>query len=242
MSFKLQAGRQVAGSLADPARAMSIEVKICGLRDEAALDVALAGGADYVGFVFFARSPRNILPQTARSLADKARGKAKIVALFVDPDDALVAEVVETVSPDILQLHGTETPARVAEIARRFGRPVMKAVAVAGARDVQAALAYVGSADRILFDAKAAQADTDALPGGNGVAFDWHALAGLEGRIDYMLAGGLTPGNVAEAILITGARAVDVSSGVESRPGEKDPDLIRRFIHAAKTAKQTPDA
>ncbi len=240
MSFKLQAGWQVAGSLSDPARAMTIEVKICGLRDEAALDVALAAGADYVGFVFFARSPRNILPQAARILADKARGKAKVVALFVDPDDALVAEVVETVSPDILQLHGTETPARVAEIARRFGRPVMKAVAVAGARDVQAALAYVGSADRILFDAKAAQDDTDALPGGNGVAFDWRALAGLEGRIDYMLAGGLTPGNVAEAILLTGARAVDVSSGVETRPGEKDPDLIRRFIHAAKTAKQTP--
>ena len=219
---------------------MTIEVKICGLRDEAALDAALAGGADYVGFVFFARSPRNILPQAARTLADKARGKAKVVALFVDPDDALVAEVVETVSPDILQLHGAETPARVAEIARRFGRPVMKAVAVAGAQDVQAALAYVGSADRILFDAKAPEDDAGALPGGNGVAFDWQALAGLEGRIDYMLAGGLTPGNVAEAILITGARAVDVSSGVESRPGEKDPDLIRRFIHAAKTAKQTP--
>jgi phosphoribosylanthranilate isomerase len=232
MSFKLQAGW--------PARAMTIEVKICGLRDEGALDAALAGGADYVGFVFFARSPRNILPQAARSLADKARGKAKVVALFVDPDDALLAEVIETVSPDIVQLHGAETPARVAEIAQRFGLPVMKAVPVAGARDVQAALTYVDSADRILFDAKAPEDDAGALPGGNGVAFDWQALAGLEGRIDYMLAGGLDPGNVAEAIRSTGARAVDVSSGVESRPGEKDPDLIRRFIHAAKTAKQTP--
>jgi phosphoribosylanthranilate isomerase len=219
---------------------MSIEVKICGLRDEAALDAALAAGADYVGFVFFARSPRNILPQAARALADKARGKAKVVALFVDPDDALLAEVVDAVAPDFVQLHGSETPARVAEIAQRFGRPVMKAVAVTGAEDVQAALAYVGSADRILFDAKAPQQDAGALPGGNGVAFDWKALAGLEGRIDYMLAGGLDPGNVAEAIRCTGARAVDVSSGVESRPGEKDPDLIRRFIHAAKTAKQTP--
>ena len=234
MSIQLQA------ELADPARAMTIEVKICGLRDEAALDAALAGGADYVGFVFFARSPRNILPQAARVLADKARGKAKVVALLVDPDDALLAEVVEAVAPDIVQLHGAETPARVAEIAQRFGRPVMKAVAVAGAQDVQAALAYVGSADRILFDAKAPQDDAGALPGGNGVAFDWQALAGLEGRIDYMLAGGLDPGNVADAIRLTGARAVDVSSGVESRPGEKDPDLIRRFIHAAKTAKQTP--
>jgi len=219
---------------------MSIEVKICGLRDEAALDAALAGGADYVGFVFFARSPRNILPQAARMLADKARGKAKVVALLVDPDDALLAEVVEAVAPDIVQLHGAETPARVAEIAQRFGRPVMKAVAVAGVQDVQAALAYVGSADRILFDAKASQ-DACALPGGNGVAFDWQALAGLERRLDYMLAGGLDPGNVADAIRLTGARAVDVSSGVESRPGEKDPDLIRRFIHAAKTAKQTPN-
>jgi len=219
---------------------MSIEVKICGLRDEAALDAALAAGADYVGFVFFARSPRNILPQAARALADKARGKAKVVALFVDPDDALLAEVVGAVAPDFVQLHGAETPARVAEIARRFGRPVMKAVAVAGAEDVQAALAYVGSADRILFDAKASQGDAGALPGGNGVAFDWQALAGLGGRVDYMLAGGLDPGNVADAIRLTGARAVDVSSGVESRPGEKDPDLIRRFIHAAKTAKQTP--
>jgi phosphoribosylanthranilate isomerase len=219
---------------------MSIEVKICGLRDEVALDAALAAGADYVGFVFFARSPRNILPQAARALADKARGKAKVVALFVDPDDALLAEVVGAVAPDFVQLHGAETPARVAEIARRFGRPVMKAVAVAGAEDVQAALAYVGSADRILFDAKASQGDAGALPGGNGVAFDWQALAGLGGRVDYMLAGGLDPGNVADAIRCTGARAVDVSSGVESRPGEKDPDLIRRFIHAAKTAKQTP--
>ena len=220
---------------------MTIEVKICGLRDEAGLDAALAAGADYVGFVFFARSPRNIQPQAARALADKARGKAKVVALFVDPDDALLAGIVDAVAPDIVQLHGAETPARVAEIAQRFCLPVMKAVAVAGARDVQAALAYAGSANRILFDAKAPQDDAGALPGGNGVAFDWQALAGLEGRIDYMLAGGLTPGNVADAIRATGARAVDVSSGVESRPGEKDPDLIRRFIHAAKTAKQTPD-
>ncbi len=176
----------------------------------------------------------------ARALADKARGQAKVVALFVDPDDALLAEVVEAVAPDIIQLHGAELPARVAEIAQRFGRPVMKAVTVAGAADVQAALAYAGKADRILFDAKAPMDDADALPGGNGVAFDWQALVGLEGRIDYMLAGGLTPANVGDAIRSTGARAVDVSSGVESRPGEKDPELIRRFIHAAKTAKQTP--
>jgi phosphoribosylanthranilate isomerase len=218
---------------------MNTEVKICGLRSEAALDAALAAGADYVGFVFYGRSPRNISPDEARVLANRARGKAKVVVLLVDPDDTLLAEVIEAVSPDIVQLHGAETPARVAEIAQRFGLPVMKAVAIAGAADVQAALAYAGKADRILFDAKPPAEDATALPGGNGVAFDWLALAGLEGRIDYMLAGGLNADNVAEAIRATGASAVDVSSGVESRPGEKDPDLIRRFIHAAKTAKQT---
>jgi phosphoribosylanthranilate isomerase len=219
---------------------MTTEVKICGLRTQGALDAALAGGADYVGFVFYERSPRNVAPAEARLLAARARGKAKIVALLVDPDDSLLAEVIDTVAPDILQLHGSETPARVAEIAQLFGRPVMKAVTVAGAADVQAALAYAGKADRILFDAKAPAGDAAVLPGGNGVAFDWQALAGLEGRLDYMLAGGLTPANVGEAIRLTGARAVDVSSGVESGPGEKDAELIRRFIHAAKTAKQTP--
>ena len=219
---------------------MTTEVKICGLRTQGALDAALASGADYVGFVFYERSPRNIAPADARLLAARARGKAKIVALLVDPDDSLLAEVIDTVAPDILQLHGSETPARVAEIAQLFGRPVMKAVPVGSAGDVQAALAYAGKADRILFDAKAPADDAAALPGGNGIAFDWQALAELEGRIDYMLAGGLNADNVAEAIRLTGAHAVDVSSGVESRPGEKDAELIRRFIHAAKTAKQTP--
>lgn len=219
---------------------MTTEVKICGLRTQAALDAALAGGADYVGFVFYERSPRNIDPAAARPLADKARAHAKVVALFVDPDDALLARVIDAVSPDIIQLHGAETPARVAEIAQRFGRPVMKAIAVAGPSDVEAAFAYAGKAERILFDAKAREDAAGALPGGNGVPFDWQVLAGLDGRIDFMLAGGLTPVNVAEAIRSTGARAVDVSSGVESRPGEKDPELIRRFLYAAKTAKQAP--
>ncbi|MCZ7594592.1 MAG: phosphoribosylanthranilate isomerase [Hyphomicrobium sp.] len=219
---------------------MATEVKICGLRSEAALDAALAGGADYVGFVFYAPSPRNIAPNAARALADRARGRAKVVALFVDPDDELLASVIEAVSPDIIQLHGAESPARVSDIARRFGRPVLKAVSVADAKDVEAALAYAGHADRILFDAKLLEGAAGALPGGNGIAFDWQALASLEGRIDFMLAGGLNPANVAEAIRCTGARAVDVSSGVESRPGEKDPDLIRRFLQAAKTVKQSP--
>lgn len=219
---------------------MTTEVKICGLRDEAALDAALDAGADYVGFVFFARSPRNIDPRDARVLADKARGRAKVVVLLVDPTDALLEDVVSAVEPDIIQLHGAETPSRVEEVARRFGRKVMKAVAVGSAADVEAALAYAGKADRILFDAKPLPGEAGSLPGGNGVAFDWQALAGVDGRTDFMLAGGLTPDNVAEAVRLTGARAVDVSSGVESRPGEKDPQLIRRFISAAKTAKQTP--
>ncbi len=219
---------------------MSTEVKICGLRDEAALEAALDAGADYVGFVFFARSPRNIEPAAARALADKARGRAKIVALLVDPDDALLDNVVSAVEPDVIQLHGAETPARVGEVARRFKRKVMKAIPVGNAADVEAALAYADTADRILFDAKPLPGEAGALPGGNGVAFDWQALAGLNGKIDFMLAGGLNPENVAEAVRLTGAPAVDVSSGVESRPGEKDPQLIRRFISAAKTAKQTP--
>jgi phosphoribosylanthranilate isomerase len=216
---------------------MATEVKICGLRSEPALDAALAGGADYVGFVFYPRSPRNIEPAAARALAARARGRSKIVALLVDPDDALLDTVMTTVAPDIVQLHGAETPERVTEIGRRFGKPVMKAVAVASPDDVVGALEYSGHADRILFDAKPLPGET--LPGGNGIAFDWRALAGLEGRVDFMLAGGLTPDNVEEAIRLTGARAVDVSSGVESRPGEKDPELIRRFIQAAKTVKQT---
>jgi phosphoribosylanthranilate isomerase len=219
---------------------MTIEVKICGLRSEAALEAALAGGADYVGFVFYPRSPRNVSPEEARLLAARARGRAKIVALLVDPDDDQLDLVVDAVAPDIIQLHGGETPARVAEVAARARRPVMKAVSVADVGDVEAALAYADTASRILFDARPAQDAHGALPGGNGLAFDWQALAGVGGRIDFMLAGGLTPGNVGEAIRLTGAPAVDVSSGVESRPGEKDPELIRRFLHAAKTAKQTP--
>jgi phosphoribosylanthranilate isomerase len=217
---------------------MTVAVKICGLKTEATLAAALEGGADYVGLVFHAPSPRNVGLAQARKLADAARGRAKIVALMVDPDDARLAEVVAAVEPDVIQLHGVETPERVAAIAERYRRPVLKAVKVASPADAEAALSYGGKADLILFDAKAPESRTDALPGGNGVAFDWRTLAGVRGRIDYMLAGGLTPLNVAEAIRLTGAAAVDVSSGVESSPGEKDCDLIRRFLHAAKTANQ----
>jgi phosphoribosylanthranilate isomerase len=208
------------------------KVKICGLKTEAALDAALAGGADYVGLVFFPPSPRNIAPAAASALAARARGRARIVALLVDPDDALIETVIAAADPDLLQLHGEETPERVAQVRRRWGKPVMKAIKVATAEDAQAAFDYGNAADLILFDARAPQDST--RPGGHGAAFDWRMLDGIKGRLAFMLSGGLTPDNVAEAIRITGATMVDVSSGVESRPGEKDPELIRRFLQAAK--------
>jgi phosphoribosylanthranilate isomerase len=212
--------------------AETTKAKICGLRTEAALEAALAGGADYVGLVFFPPSPRNITPEAAKPLAARARGRAKIVALLVDPDDALIEAVVAAVNPDLLQLHGDETPERVAEVRRRWGKPVMKAIKVATAEDASAAFAYADAVDLILFDARAPKDST--RPGGHGAAFDWSLLDGVKGRLPFMLSGGLTPDNVAEAIRITGAALVDVSSGVESRPGEKDPELIRRFLQAAK--------
>jgi phosphoribosylanthranilate isomerase len=208
------------------------KVKICGLKTEAALEAALAGGADYIGLVFFPPSPRNLAPEAARPLAAKARGRAKVVALMVDPDDALLDAVVGAVDPDLLQLHGEETPQRVAEVRQRWTKPVMKAVKVETAADAEAALAYRGIADLILFDARAPRDST--RPGGNGAPFDWQALGAVKDRVPYMLSGGLTPDNVADAIRITGADIVDVSSGVETRPGEKDPDLIRRFLRAAR--------
>jgi phosphoribosylanthranilate isomerase len=212
--------------------AETTKVKICGLKTEAALEAALAGGADYVGLVFFPPSPRNLAPETARSLAAAARGRARIVALMVDPDDALIETVVASADPDILQLHGEETPERVAEVRGRWGKPVMKAIKVETASDADVALAYKDIADLILFDTRAPKEAT--RPGGNGAPFDWRALAGVKDKVAYMLSGGLTPDNVAEAIRVTGARIVDVSSGVETRAGEKDLELIRRFLRVAK--------
>jgi phosphoribosylanthranilate isomerase len=211
---------------------MSVEVKICGLKTPAALEAALAGGADYVGLVFFPPSPRNVAPETAAALAAKARGRARIVALTVDPDDALLDAIVAAAAPDLIQLHGDETPERVAEIRGRWGRRIIKAVPVETAGDVQEARRYQAVADLVLFDARAPA--TSTRPGGNGAPFDWRSLLGLEDGLPFVLSGGLTPDNVADAIRLTGAAVVDVSSGVESRPGEKDPDLIRRFLRAAK--------
>ena len=216
---------------------MPAEVKICGLKTPEAIDAALEGGADYIGLVFFPRSPRHVDIATGLRLADRARGQAKIVALFVDPEDRALDSIVEKIQPDLIQLHGDESAPRVKEIRRRCGVPVIKAIRVGSAVDVKRAQRYDDAADLILFDAKAPKGAE--LPGGNGLAFDWHALDDVKGRMQFMLSGGLTPANVAEAIRLTGARAVDVSSGVETAPGVKDPELIRRFLMAAKTAKQS---
>lgn len=215
---------------------MAPEVKICGLKTSAAVAAAIAGGADYVGFVFFAKSPRHLDLTTARELAAEARGRAKIVALLVDPSDDDLAGVIGNVAPDIVQLHGSETPDRVAAIRAQTGRAVMKAVKVETAADANEALRYANAADIILFDAKAPMGAP--VPGGNGIAFDWHLLDDVKRRLTrpWMLSGGLNPDNVAAAIRLTGAPAVDVSSGVETRPGEKSVELIGRFLSAAKTA------
>jgi phosphoribosylanthranilate isomerase len=214
------------------ATAMTTKVKICGVRSEAALEAAIAGGADYVGLVFFAESPRNVSPAEAKALADKARGRARIVALTVDPDDALLDTIASAVAPDLIQLHGEETPERVAAIRRRCGTPVMKAIKVETEGDARQALDYRAAADLVLFDARAPLEST--RPGGNGAPFDWRVLIGIKDEMPFMLSGGLTPDNVADAIRATGAAIVDVSSGVETSPGEKDPELIRRFLRAAK--------
>lgn len=209
----------------------AIAIKICGLSTAPTLDAALEAGADLVGFVHFARSPRHVSLETGRVLSARARGRTERVVLLVDPDDALVAASVEALDPDWIQLHGRETPERVAAIRAATGRRVMKAVGIATRADLDAVAAHAG-ADRLLLDAKAPPGA--ALPGGNGHAFDWDILTGAELPAGTMLSGGLTPETVAEALARTGARAVDVSSGVETQPGEKSPERIAAFIAAAR--------
>lgn len=216
---------------------MNAKVKICGLRTPEALEAALDAGADYFGLVFYGPSPRNVDHGLAHKLAEAGRGRAKSVALLVNPDDDAVRRIVEEVNPDIIQLHGNESPERVAEIKQIAQKPILKAIKVETADDVAQAHAYDSAADVILYDAKAPDDAVDALPGGNGVPFDWMALRGVKGRGSFMLSGGLNPDNVASAIAATGATIVDVSSGVESAPGVKDTDLIRQFIAAAKPGK-----
>jgi len=213
---------------------MTPVVKICGLSTAATLDAALEAGADMVGFVFFPKSPRHIDWATARFLGGQAQGRAKIVALSVDADDDTLKRIVDALSPDLLQLHGSETPARVKQIGELFARPTMKAIGVAARVDLAQAEAYANVADLLLIDAKPPK---DAvLPGGNGRPFDWSLTRDFHAPVPWLLSGGLEPDTVAAAIALSGARGVDVSSGVESAPGVKDPAKIRTFIAAARRA------
>lgn len=214
---------------------MTLDIKICGLRTQETLDAALKNGASHIGFVFFEKSPRNIsLPQAAL-LRDSVNGRAQIVTVTVDADNMLLDEIVYQVKPDLLQLHGAETPRRVAEIRNRYKLPVMKAFAIHNRSDLQNIVPYHGITDRILFDAKAPKGAHQ--PGGNGVSFDWQVLDMLDEGIDYMLSGGLKASNVAEALAMTRARGVDVSSGVETEPGVKDIDLIDSFFAAIRQSR-----
>ena len=213
---------------------MSLIVKICGLSTEETLDAAIDAGADMVGINFFPPSPRFVSLDTGRRLAERARGRADIVALSVDMDDAGLAEIVDALRPDWLQLHGKDSPERTAAVRARFPAKVMKAMHVAVAVDLMRAADYAEAADRILLDATPPKGAT--RPGGLGKPFDWTILRGFRPAKPYLLSGGLTPGNVAEALRISGAPGVDVSSGVETSPGRKDPDLIRAFIAAARRA------
>ena len=212
---------------------MPLSIKICGLKTHEALEVALESGADLVGFVFFAPSPRHLSLEAARVLGQQVQGRAGKVALTVNANDETLYGIVSALKPDMLQLHGNETPERVAVVRSRFGLPVMKALPVAVRADLSPVRLYAKVADRLIFDARAPESAT--RPGGLGKPFDWTLLAGLNVGVPYMLSGGLDAGNVADAIRITGAPGVDVSSGVESSPGVKDPDKIRAFIRAARS-------
>ncbi len=211
---------------------MSLLVKICGLSTPETIDVAIEAGADMVGVVFFAPSPRNVGYELARSLGEQVRGRAQKVALSVDATDDQLAASIEALKPDLLQLHGKETPDRVATVRARFGIPVMKALPIAERADLAPIRLYEKVADRLIFDARAPREAT--RPGGLGQTFDWRLLEDLKLAIPFMLSGGLDAANVAEALRITHAPEVDVSSGVERAPGKKDPDKIVAFIHAAR--------
>ena len=213
---------------------MPVLIKICGLNAAAGLDAALDAGADFVGFVFFAPSPRHVGFEAARALGERVAGRARKVAVSVDANDALLAASVAALQPDLLQLHGRETPERVAVIRSRFRIPVMKALPISDRADLSAVRQYAQVADRLMFDARAPRAAT--RPGGLGMTFDWSVLENLDLAVPFMLSGGLDAGNVAEALRITRAPGLDVSSGVESAPGVKDPALIAAFVARARAA------
>lgn len=219
---------------------MALDIKICGLKTPEAVAAALDGGATHIGFISFPKSPRHITPDAAARLRAAATGRAVAVAVTVDADDETLDEIVKTVRPDMLQLHGGETPERVRFLKARYNLPVMKAFSIREAGDLEAIAPYRGIADRFLFDAKPPKGSE--LPGGNGISFDWNLLAALDADIDYMLSGGLNADNIAEALLKTGAPGIDISSGVECAPGEKDVRLIENFFQAVADANAQPFA
>ena len=215
---------------------MALTVKICGLKTPEALEVALESGADLTGFVFFPPSPRNLGLEAAKLLGAQVKGRAGKVALTVDANDEMLRAIVDALKPDMLQLHGKETPERVATVRSRFGLPVMKALPISERSDLSPIREFANVADRLLFDARPPQDAT--RPGGLGRTFDWTLLKSIDPKINFMLAGGVDAGNVAKALAITNAPGVDVSSGVERAPGEKDLDKIREFIRAARAAER----
>lgn len=213
---------------------MALEAKICGLSTPESVDLAVAEGAAFVGFVFFPRSPRNVSLEQAAALAARVPERVRRVGLVVNADDAFLAALTRQVPLDLLQLHGAETPARVAAIRALTGKAVMKVIHLAEAADLESVAGYLPVADRLMFEAKPPAAMTNALPGGNALAFDWTLLSGRRFDRPWMLAGGLRAENLKEAVATSGARAVDVSSGVESAPGVKDPEKIRDFLRTAR--------
>lgn len=227
-----------AGSPRPPlAERPSPRIKICGLTDPAAVDAAIAAGADMIGLVFFPPSPRNLSLDAGAVLAERARGRAGIVALTVNAEPALLDRIAETVRPTLLQFHGKESPETVAATRTRLGLPVMKAIGVATADDLEPVAAYRDIADHILLDAKPPRDAT--RPGGNGAAFDWSLLAALDRGLPFMLSGGLTPENVSDAVTVVRPWAVDVSSGVESAPGQKDVSRMSAFVASVRRASET---
>jgi phosphoribosylanthranilate isomerase len=210
---------------------MKVRAKLCGLTTQDDIDAAATAGAAYMGLVFFEKSPRNVAIETARSLALHAPVGLAKVALVVNADDAALDCITASVPLDMLQLHGVESPERVAAVKARYGLPVMKALGIASGDDVARAQLYAGVADQLLLDAKPAEGD--ALPGGNGLSFDWRLLEGESWSVPWMLAGGLTPDNVAEAVHCCAARQVDVSSGIETAPGQKSAELMAKFVSEA---------
>lgn len=214
---------------------MSLDIKICGLKTPDTMAAALEGGASHVGFIFFAKSPRYILPGDAGRLREAAQGRAKAVAVTVDADDAVLDAIFAGMDPDIFQLHGHEGPDRVSEVKARYGRPVMKALSISTAADLDGAKPFIGIADGLLFDAKPPKGSN--LPGGNGVSFDWTLLQNLDPGLDYMLSGGLNAANIADALCLANPPGLDISSGVESAPGVKDVALIDAFFRAVRAAQ-----